>query len=181
MARKKSGVHEYRGPLLGALLRLCRQEILSHVAIGLRVLDAPPLQEAVMQPLYEQPDGLRVTQLAQLAGVTKQSIAEMIDLMEAAGYVERVPDPSDGRARLVRLTRRGKLVNERARELVREVEERWAARIGSARVDALRDTLTAIVAGQDQAAAPSPAPELQTSTGRDSPASTVGGRRRYRA
>jgi DNA-binding MarR family transcriptional regulator len=139
-----------RGPLLGALLRLARQEIVLHLEHGLRALGAQPLHEAVSQPLHEHPAGLRITQLAQIAGVTKQSIAEMVDAMEAAGYVERVPDPSDGRARLVRLTRRGKTVNERARELVREVEARWAERVGEARVEALRATLEAIVASDDK-------------------------------
>src|SRR5262245_5790899 len=144
VARKKSRIEEYRGPLLGSFLRLCRQEIVSHLELGLLELGVPPPQEAVTQPLYQHREGLRLTQLAQIAGVTKQSIAEMGDAMEAAGYVERVPDPSDGRARLVRLTRHGRTVNARARELVREVEARWAERIGAERVDALRDILAAI-------------------------------------
>jgi DNA-binding MarR family transcriptional regulator len=150
MAPPKLRADAHRGPLLGALLRLCRQEIVLHLEQGLHALGAQPLHEAVSQPLHEHPAGLRITQLAHIAGVTKQSIAEMVDAMEAAGYVERVPDPSDGRARLVRLTRRGKTINERARALVREVEARWAERVGEARVEALRATLEAIVAGDDK-------------------------------
>jgi DNA-binding MarR family transcriptional regulator len=150
MAPPKKRADAHRGPLLGALLRLSRQEIVLHLELGLRALGAQPLHEAVAQPLHEHPTGLRVTQLAQIAGVTKQSIAEMVDAMEAAGYVERVPDPSDGRARLVRLTRRGKAMNERARALVREVEARWAERVGEARVEALRSILEAIIAGDDK-------------------------------
>jgi DNA-binding MarR family transcriptional regulator len=107
-----------------------------------------PFQAGLTQPLYEHPDGLRVTQLAQLGGITKQAMAEAVDAMEAAGYLERVPDPSDGRAQLVRLTRRGRNVGEKIRALVREVEARWCARAGSERVEAMRATLTAIVDGQ---------------------------------
>jgi DNA-binding MarR family transcriptional regulator len=151
MAQTKIRTAEYRGPLLAALLRLSRQEIVLHVERGLRDLGAQPLHETISQPLHEHPAGLRITQLAQMAGVTKQSIAEMVNAMEAAGYIERVPDPRDGRARLVRLTRRGRAVNDRTRELVREAEARWAERIGADRVEALRATLQAIVASRKSA------------------------------
>jgi DNA-binding MarR family transcriptional regulator len=157
--------------LLGALLRLSRQEIVSHLELGLRALGAPPFQDAVLQPLYQHPEGLRITELARIAGVTKQSIAEMVDAMEAAGYVERLADPSDGRARLVRLTRRGKAVNKRARELVRQVEARWAERIGAARIKALRETLAAIVSGQKGQRPDEP----------DEPAASPGSRSKRRA
>ncbi len=50
------------------------------------------------------PDGTRLSTLAEAAEVTKQSAGWLVDQLEAAGYVERVPDPSDARARLVRLT-----------------------------------------------------------------------------
>ena len=50
------------------------------------------------------PDGSRVSDLAAQARITKQSAAFLIEQLEAAGYVQRVPDPTDGRARLVRLT-----------------------------------------------------------------------------
>lgn len=148
MSRSHRPASNDRGPLLGALLRLCHQEVISHLEVGFRELGAPPVQGAATQPLYDHPEGLRVTQLAQIAGITKQSMAEIVDALEAHGYVERVKDPSDGRARLVRFTRRGKQMADRARTLVREVEQRWTQRVGAARVHALRETLQAIVAGQ---------------------------------
>jgi DNA-binding MarR family transcriptional regulator len=52
------------------------------------------------------PDGSRVSDLAEQARVSKQSAASLVEQLEKAGYVERVPDPTDGRARLVRLTPR---------------------------------------------------------------------------
>src|SRR5688572_32911633 len=58
------------------------------------------------------PDGSRVSDLAEQARVTKQSAAFLVEQLEAAGYVERVPDPTDRRARLVRLTTRARRVAE---------------------------------------------------------------------
>ncbi|WP_280499269.1 MarR family transcriptional regulator, partial [Nocardia cyriacigeorgica] len=54
------------------------------------------------------PDGTRLTELAEQAQVTKQTAGFLVDQLERAGYVERVPDPTDGRARLVRLSARGR-------------------------------------------------------------------------
>ena len=65
----------------------------------------------------------------------------------SAGYVERVPDPSDRRAKLVRATRRGKQVYAIAREVVAELEQQWTRRIGKARMRELRETLEQLNAG----------------------------------
>ena len=56
---------------------------------------------------YIARDGSRITELADRARMTKQSMAELVEYLRARGYVELVPDPSDGRAKLVRLTPRG--------------------------------------------------------------------------
>jgi DNA-binding MarR family transcriptional regulator len=140
-------------PLLGALLRRCHQEVIRHLDAGADELGPLARQSPLLQPLSEHPEGLRITQLAEMAGITKQSMTEFVDGLEAAGYLERVADPTDGRARLVRFTRRGWKAAARARERVREVEARWVERVGAARVEALRATLRAIVAGQEDPAA----------------------------
>lgn len=137
--------------MLGALLRRAHQEIQTHLDNTIKREGCPPIYGAVGQPLFEHPQGLRATQLAQLAGITKQSMAELIDAYVAAGYAERVPDPSDGRARLVRLTAYGRKVALRARRLVCEVEQRWAKRVGDEQIEQLRATLQAITSGQDEA------------------------------
>src|SRR5688500_14901029 len=67
--------------------------------------DVRPPHGNVMQFLDD--DGTRVSVLAQRAQVTKQAMAELVLHLERLGYVERVPDPSDGRAKLVRATQRG--------------------------------------------------------------------------
>jgi len=76
------------------------------------------------------PDGTRLTELADAAQVTKQTAGFLVDQLEKAGYVERVPDPSDARARLVRMAPRGHEVVALAREVEAEVREEWAAHLG---------------------------------------------------
>lgn len=53
-------------------------------------------------------EGLRLSELAVMLGITKQSVGELVDELEAAGYVERHPDPTDGRAKLVRFGPKGR-------------------------------------------------------------------------
>ena len=68
--------------------------------------DLTPAQARVFQRIG--PDGSRLTDLAAQAGITKQSAGFLVDQLERTGYVARVPDPQDGRARLVRVAERGR-------------------------------------------------------------------------
>ena len=86
-------------------------------------------------------DGTRVSVLAQRAQITKQSMAELVAHLERHGYVERVPDPSDGRAKLVRSTPRGAEVYAIAREFVEELEQAWTAELGETKMRRLRTLL----------------------------------------
>src|SRR5215510_10159877 len=83
-------------------------------------------------------EGTRVSELARRAQVAKQSMAELVAHLERHGYVERVPDPADRRAKLVRATPRGREVYAIAREVVAELEARWTAHLGAARMRQLR-------------------------------------------
>ena len=56
---------------------------------------------------FVPPEGITVSELAELAGVRKQTMAQAVEQLERAGYVERRPNPGDGRSRLVFLTARG--------------------------------------------------------------------------
>jgi len=86
-------------------------------------------------------DGTRVQVLAERAGVTKQSMAELVAHLERHGYVERVPDPADRRAKLVRATARGGEVYAIAREVVAELEAEWTELLGEAKMRRLRGLL----------------------------------------
>ncbi len=68
------------------------------------------------------PKGTRVSELAEQARVTKQTAGFLVDQLQAGGYVERVPDPTDARARLVRIAPRGERVRALAAEVEAEVE-----------------------------------------------------------
>ena len=95
-------------------------------------------------------DGTRVSLLAQRAQVTKQSMAELVAHLERHGYVERTPDPSDRRAKLVRATARGQEVYAIAREFVQELEAEWTERLGRddmRRLRRLLERLNDVVAG----------------------------------
>ena len=90
------------------------------------------------------PDGTRLTELAQAAQVTKQTAGFLVDQLERAGYVERTADPSDGRARLVRITPRGAATIPISAAVIAEIEAEWTAHVGAEQMDHLRKTLTAL-------------------------------------
>ncbi len=92
------------------------------------------------------PEGTRLTDLAERAHMTKQSVGEVATDLERRGYVERVPDPADGRAKIIRLTERGREAREVGRGLIAGIEREWAERFGEDRIAALRDALEAVAA-----------------------------------
>ncbi len=102
--------------------------------------DFTPAQARVMQRIG--PEGTRLTELAQAAQVTKQTASFLVDQLERAGYVRRAPDPSDARARLVRIAERGAAVQPVAAAVVAEVEAEWRAHLGQRRWRQLREALT---------------------------------------
>jgi DNA-binding MarR family transcriptional regulator len=88
------------------------------------------------------PNGTRVTDLAEQARVTKQTAAFLVTQLERAGYVHRVPDPDDARARLVRMAPRGEAVIAVARAVEAEVEAEWTRHLGKRAATQLRNALT---------------------------------------
>ena len=89
-------------------------------------------------------DGMRLTTLAEAAGVTKQTASALVDQLERAGYVERVPDPTDARARLIRIAQRGKEAQACAREMEQQVEDELTAHLGERRMRELRRSLESL-------------------------------------
>ena len=88
------------------------------------------------------PNGTRLTNLAAQAQVTKQTAGFLVNQLEKAGWVERVPDPADKRARLVRITPKGEEAIPVATAAVAEVEAKWTAHLGEQRMKTLRQILT---------------------------------------
>ena len=89
-------------------------------------------------------DGTRLSVLAARAQIAKQTATHLVDKLERAGYVERVPDPSDGRARLVRLTATADAVLPLARAEEERIEAEWREHLGPERMARLREDLTAL-------------------------------------
>jgi DNA-binding MarR family transcriptional regulator len=87
------------------------------------------------------PDGTRLTDLAAQALVTKQTANHLVDQLERAGYVRRVPDPTDGRARLVQIAERGRAVVALARRVEAQLEAEWTAHLGEETAAQLRAAL----------------------------------------
>jgi DNA-binding MarR family transcriptional regulator len=92
------------------------------------------------------PDGTRLTDLAERANMTKQSVGEVATELERKGYLERVPDPGDGRAKIIRLTERGRAAQMLGFGIIDEIEQEWAERFGAERIAALREALEAVSA-----------------------------------
>lgn len=101
--------------------------------------DVTPTQARLMAQV--DPDGSRLVTLAARARITKQSASFLVDQLERAGYVERVPDPDDGRAKLVRLTPRAREVGAAADAVVADALGEWEEHLGSPRMRALEETM----------------------------------------
>jgi len=138
-----------RGPTLGAMFRLIHSALVQQYTVwlaGSSYADVKPAHAAVLQPLWQKPDGERLTTLAATASITKQSAGALVDHLERTGYVERIPDPDDRRAARIRLTVRGRSYGHDVRRFGRALEERLAGRVGERRLKELRATLDLLLA-----------------------------------
>jgi DNA-binding MarR family transcriptional regulator len=131
---------------LGLLLRLLYQHWSLDVGAALDVAgfgDIRPPHANVFT--FVPPEGIQVSKLTQLAHVRKQTMAQAVEELEQLGYVERRPDPSDRRARLVFLTPRGESVRPVAIAAGRQVETRWAELVGPPEIASFRRSLQALL------------------------------------
>lgn len=127
---------------LGVLLFICTRAMESANMDGLARAGFTDLTIAQARIAARiAPGGSRITQLAEAAQVTKQTAGFLVEQLERAGYVERVPDPTDGRARLVKIAARGRAAREAVLPALAEAEAQWTAHIGPERMAQLRETL----------------------------------------
>jgi DNA-binding MarR family transcriptional regulator len=129
-------------PLIGLLLRLLYQHHAQDIAVALREAGFGDLRPAHAYVFpFVPPEGITVAELADLARVRKQTMAQAVDQLERLGYVERRPNPRDRRSRLVFLTERGAAVKPVTHATAAGVEERWAELTSAEDVEALRASL----------------------------------------
>ena len=145
MSRNMAG--ERRDFMIGALLHIPSFNLTARVSARLHARGYREITDSnsiVMRLL--DPDGSRITELARKAAMTKQSMGYLVDQLEAAGYVERGSDPKDGRAAVIRRTRKGWAYNRAAAEEVARLENEWAQLLGPAKMKHLKTLLAELAA-----------------------------------
>lgn len=128
--------------LIGALLRVPGQAVQRRIIkalneSGFKELRMPHM--AVLQ--FPGPDGARPGLLAERAGMSKQAMNQLLRSLEALGYIVRSDAPDEGRARVVRLTKRGRAAYAKIHEILRDIEREWSAELGQDRFSELKALL----------------------------------------
>ena len=128
--------------LIGALLRVPAQAIHRRIvselnAAGYEELRVPHM--AVLQ--FPGPDGVRPSLLAERAGMSKQAMNQLLKSLEGLGYLTRCDVPGEGRARIVRLTKRGRAAYAKIHEILRDIEREWSAELGPKHFTELKELL----------------------------------------
>jgi len=97
---------------------------------------------AVLQ--FPGPDGVRPGTLAERAGMSKQAMNQLLQSLEAAGYIARSAARDDGRTRMVRFTERGHAAYSKISDILRDIEREWAAELGPEPFAELKALLTRV-------------------------------------
>jgi len=151
-----------RRPLIGGLLRLAWERVRQDIDAGVRAAGYDDLNPAHLAPFrFNGPDGQRPSRIAEQMGITKQSVNDLLRHLENTGYLNLVPDPEDSRARLVRLTPRGRQLHAVLWTQARGVEERLRDAIGKEPFEQFKATLRAI---SDDSVVSGDAPAVSTRT-----------------
>jgi DNA-binding MarR family transcriptional regulator len=117
--------------LIGALLRVPAEAIFRRLVRELNEAAFEGITVAHLPVLrFPGPHGVRPGVLAQRAGMSKQAMNRLLGSLEELGYLERSAVPGEGRARVVRFTRRGRAVYSREVDILRGIERDWSAELG---------------------------------------------------
>lgn len=128
--------------LIGALLRFPAQAIQRRIIKELNLAGFEELRLPHMAVLqFPGPDGVRPSTLAERAGMSKQAMNQLLRSLEALGYIVRSDVPDQGRARLVRFTKRGKAAYAKIHNILREIEREWSSELGPKRFAELKELL----------------------------------------
>lgn len=111
--------------------------------------DVRPAYAAVFMHI-DRRSGSRLTELARRSRMSKQGMMQIVDEMEQRGYVRRVPDPDDARAKIVRLTAHGRRYVAEARHVVSVIEGRIRREVGYRQFSTLRRGLESIIGIEEE-------------------------------
>ena len=125
------------GVLLFIAYRSMEQRIID--AVRAAGFDVTLAQGRVFARIQET--GTRLTDLAEMAQVSKQTAQFLVDQLEKGGYVERIPDPTDARARLIQIADRGRAARDVASRTERKIEAEWRAHLGADQMSSLRQSM----------------------------------------
>ncbi len=117
--------------LIGALLRVPAQAIHRRLITGLNAAGFEDLRLPHMAVLrFPSPEGVRPGTLAERAGMSKQAMNQLLRSLEDLGYVTRSDAPEEGRARIIRFTKRGRAAWAKTLDILRDIEREWSAELG---------------------------------------------------
>jgi len=102
-----------------------------------------PLHALLLIPLLG--GGRHASDLAETLGVSRQAVAQVVTRLEGDGYLTRIADPGDARARLICLTPRGRAALRAMRSSAGAIEDEWRERLGAERLAGFRDTLITLL------------------------------------
>jgi DNA-binding MarR family transcriptional regulator len=132
-------------PALVQLLARSGAERLRTEFAGQDMAGLRPLHALLLVPLLG--GGRHASDLAETLGVSRQAVAQVVTRLERDGYLTRITDPGDARAKLVCLTPRGRAALRTMRATALAVEDEWRQRLGAERLAGFRDTLITLLAG----------------------------------
>jgi DNA-binding MarR family transcriptional regulator len=128
--------------LIGALLRVPAQAIHRRIITELNAAGFEDLRVPHMAALqFPGPDRVRPSVLAERAGMSRQAMNQLLRSLEGLGYLARSDVPNEGRARIVRLTKRGRAAYAKVHEILRDIEGEWGAELGSKHFTQLKELL----------------------------------------
>ena len=148
-----------RGRYVGAMMRLGWQWVRDQIFSGVVAAGYHDLNPAHLGLIrYPTLDGLRPSELAEQLQITKQSVNDLLGHLERCGYLLRQSDPTDGRARVVRLTAKGHQLEKTVNAQAAAAEQQIADMLGSRRFEQMRRALEALAACVTQDDRPTPQP-----------------------
>jgi DNA-binding MarR family transcriptional regulator len=147
-ARQSSDSSAHAQPPLpiGALFRFGLEEIRQRIATGVRdagFSDVRPTHVTLFR--WPGPDGRRPSEVAAEVHISKQRINDLLRDLERLGYLSLEPDSNDSRARIIRLTKRGRQLHETAVSIHAQIEAEWTQEVGQQRYTEMRRVLDDLV------------------------------------
>ena len=131
--------------LIGALLRVPAQAIHRRIIDELNAAGFEDLRVPHMPVLqFPGPDGVRPGTLAERAGMSKQAMNQLLRSLEGLGYITRSDAPDEGRARIIRFTKRGRAAYSRIHDILLDIEHEWSAELGKKDFAKLKELLLRI-------------------------------------